>query len=513
MPDRRRILKSAFSLSLYLTLAWTLYLYIVRSFAAVYRLELGTFDFGIVEEAAYRFSRGDFLFLSTRGDHALADNQKYFQFLFGFLNWLHLPQPISLLFFHSFLGLLVALIVFLIFRKQNRQFALLMTILVLLHPMLLNMIFDYIHSEILTPSFLLLGYLAWKARRKWAFALLMLAACLIKEDVTFSVFALAVCYGISDFIYDRESFHSWKKLYLLIMSCSFLIFIFDLFVILPIYKDWTCNFLGTPINKKIIGHEPANPWYSYLFESDHPFKEAIEHICSLPHLLYFFGACVMLWLWNWRSLFILAALPSLLLNMLSWADYQTSMEFHYDHAVIAVLIIGIAEASKKMSFRQNVWRALLILAALLTWPQLKPDSFKLGLWGDRKPKFEDALPTDRYKTLMWIQQNLPPDEDIAANFAYTSFLMPPARMIFEFPNPYTKHYFGIYFLCEDWKRTDWPQWIIIKQGDEITQEAIPYMNGMAKLTIEEFQIFSAPEKIARLKVTFEKDFPKAHERN
>lgn len=494
-----------------LIIAWTITVYYLHSLIAVFRTWLTTFDFAIVEEAAYRFSRGDFLFLSTRGDHALADNQKYLQFLFGFLNWLHLPQPLSLVLLHTTLGLLTGLLTFFIFRRRSFSFGLLMAAVVLLHPMLLNMILDFVHSEILTPIFLLAAYLGWRSKRKWIFVLFMILTLLVKEDLAFTVFALAFCYALSDFIFQKENLKSWKSIYLFLMVASIFVFVFDLFVILPIFKEWTCNYLGTPEGiKHMIEHQPTNPWYAYIFESPHPVQEALKNIFRFKNLLYLIATGAFLWLWSFRSVFFLALVPGLLLNMMSWADYQNSIYFHYDHAILAILIIGIAEASQKMNLRQNFWRGLLVLFIFVFAPPFFPKQIRMSLFGVNRLEFRDAIPNDEYRTLMWLQKNLPANENISANYSFTAYLMPPANLIFEFPNPYVRHYFGIYFACEDWKRYEMPDWLILKKGDEIPLAAVPYVTGFAKFSIGEIEIYSKPEKIDHLKNALSNQ---AHERN
>lgn len=487
-------------------IAWTVTLYFTRSLIAVYHDWLNNFDFGIVEEAAYRFSRGDALFLTTRGDHAFADNQKYFQFLFGILNWFHLPQPMSLLLLHTCLGLTTGLVVALIFKKQSGwTMSLLMAAIVLLNPMLLNMTFDLVHSEILTPIFLLLAYYFWSEKKKIPFVIFMLCSIFVKEDVAFTMFALAFCYGLSDYIFEREKLKEWKNIYLFLMAASVLLFVIDMFVILPFFKTWTCQFLGSGDPSKMIGHQPANPWYSYLFETQHPFLEALKALWKKRNLIYLLEVGALLWLWNWRSLFFLALIPTMVLNMLSWADYQTSIEFHYEHTLIAVIMIGIAEAARKMSLKQNLWRGLPVLILLIVVPPFFPQKVSLSLWGTNRPPFREVAPTPVYKTLRWLQRHLPKDSNITGHYSFITYLMPPANLVFEQPNPYTRRYFGIYGVCEDWKRQELPDWWIFKSEELIPTEMQPFVKSKQPLVLGPITVYADPDKLSILEQALKTD--------
>jgi hypothetical protein len=174
------------------------------------------------------------------------------------------------------------------------------------------------------------------------------------------------------------------------------------------------------------------------------------------------------------------------------------MQFHYDHALIAVLVIGVAEASTRFSPRQNLARAVPVLCLLLFTAPFFPDTFHLGLWGAQKPDFFQLAPSEEYETLMWLQKHLPAEENIAANYLYTSYLMPPAKLIFEFPNPYERHYFGIYDVCEDWRRHEMPDWWILKPEDEIPREVAAFATGFAKQQFGGLLVYGKPEKLEPL---------------
>ncbi|MGH8508658.1 MAG: hypothetical protein ACREVH_08070 [Gammaproteobacteria bacterium] len=68
-----------------------------------------------------------------------------------------------------------------------------------------------------------------------------------------------------------------------------------------------------------------------------------------------------------------------------------------------------------------------------------------------------------------LNERLPPDVVISADFISLSYLLPGRDEVFMLENPFQPQYFGIYGLCEKMAAPPMPEVLVLRAGYKVSQ--------------------------------------------
>lgn len=435
---------------------------------------LQTFDYGILYNSSQELAFGRAPLLTTRGTHAWADNQDYLQILFAPLHWLPAPHY-SLLTIHSLAIWACGVFVFWFLRRGWT--GLCIAVFVWLSPYMINMAIDLFHTEAFATIFLLLMFAAAVAGRRTAFFVSALLALSCKEDVAITVagfMALAFLrptffrLGRSDFVVGFA------------VACA--VFALNVGVVLPHYKQVTCEWLGAEIPTAQVGAAPAAPWFGNIWK-DLRDPAFYRWKILIPEVRQY----LLLLLWPLvpflRSTFPMCLLPlgGVAVNVLG-GGYLIQSQFHYDHStfagVIIVVLLGLSRARYPL-----VWGVLL--AGITVWVNVTVRNVRVRLRDPMNPQFWEIKKDDRTRFVEALSRRLPTDIVLATDYTSNNYLLPGRQWVYMLDNPFRPDYFGIYDLCD---------------GNQRPYTKIP----MVDLVVMKRDARPKPEVMAKLDAGFER---------
>lgn len=426
---------------------------------------LQNFDFGILYQAASLFAHGKPLFLSVRGVHTFADNQDYIQLFWAPLTLLPYPQ-IWMILFHSILMTLPGLMIMSILGSKHRIAGILLALCYWLHPAMLNMNQETIHSEAYAMPLLLAIFWSYlKKSHIWFFVFLTLAMA-IKEDMPLTCFFLVLCF----LFLSRKESASVKKVYAVAAVFCLAFFSFNFFVINPHFKQLTCqwqgveNFSGNPL-------QPVAPVAEGLFTAKNPVLYILEsflRIEFLGYLVMLLAPLLLLPRKHW--FFALALIPFLSIIASTRNNYHIQMLYHYDYATVAVLIIcWLTACLEHPPIRYLKTRLLIFLAFLIFLPvaslvQMRTPYHYLvasHFWQNKKNIEAEFLEK--------LNQLAPANISFSADYLSLNYLLDKGRdSVFMWMNPFKSSYFGIYGVCEKSPTKEVDMVVLKKEGLKIS---------------------------------------------
>ena len=453
---------------------WFLFIFLASYFALLYFLPpirfynifyLQTFDYGILFQSSELLSRFLEPLITVRGTHAWADNQDYFQLAFAPLHWLG-NSHYYLLIFHSLaiyaVGLLGAAMLW------SRGFSgIFLAVLAWASPLMLTMNLDLFHTEAFATFWLLLMFLgAWKGRtRLFYFSLLLAIFC--KEDVAITAGWFCVLAAIS------HSHFKLSRVGLLFgaMSCAVLFFT-NFFIIQPFYELETCRWLNPEFDISQLSETtgPKNPWFKHLFENPFDAELYTKAFLNQETGLYFLKVFWPLLVYVKRlPLLVLLPLPAVLVNCLG-GGYLIQGQWHYDHSsfamVLAVLILGLS----KSRFADIISLALgisMCLINLVSQPLTRTQLFE-----PFESKFWMLEKDARVEFVEKLNQVIPKDLLISADYTSVNYLMPGREEIYNFHNPFYRDSFGVYGVCEEFAKKPEIDFVLVHSEYEIREDIL-----------------------------------------
>jgi len=424
---------------------------------------LWNFDYGILFQSSASFAHGKAPLLTTRGVHALADNQEYFQIAFAWAH--HLPGPhYWMLLLHS-LGIFSSGIVAFALSRRHGAIALLMPAFVWLSPFLININLDLFHTEAFATILILLMYAGARAGKLVLYLVSLSLALLCKEDVAITVATFSVLAWLkSDWFALPRRVFQWSAL------AAVAVFSTNLLVVLPHYKLQTCLWLDPGFNVAGLDAAPVAPFFrntfASLFRWDF-YRERLGRVLVLLYLLKLMWPVLLVA--SKVGPFWLLPLPGAAINVVADADYLVTGYFHYDHSTFAGVIIVVLLGLERVRHKAVI-AALLVATSLLLpmflpqWYRARPGQlFEQHFW---------RIPRDERVTFVeQLNERLPPDVVISADYNSVSYLLPGREKVFMFENPFQLQYFGIYGLCEKMAAPPMPEVLVLRAGYEVSQLA------------------------------------------
>lgn len=402
-------------------------------------LHLQNFDYGILYNSTELLSRAQDLFLTTRGIHAWADNQDYFQILLAPLHLL--PNPhYGLLLTHSLAIYSVGLLVAWDLRRMPTV-ALLVAPFVWLSPFMLNMNLDLVHTEAFATVMLLGMFFAARRGARATFFVFLLLALSCKEDVAITAAWFMVL------AWFRPSLLALpRSVYVAGLVISIAAFAINQNIVLPYYKVQSCNWLSDGYLAAAASANPASPFFQNLANS-------LTDPAFLANRLFASEAAVYLALLFAPILpFARATFPLVLLPLagagvnLIGGGYLILAAYHYDHSTFAGVIMVLL-----LGFRQIAWKhavaALLATVAVATNLLYQHNSTHLTHpWRASYWQFDKNVAT-RFVEL--ANERLPKDIVISADFNSVNYLLAGRSSVYMFENPFRADYFGVYGACDE----------------------------------------------------------------
>ncbi|MCB0360754.1 MAG: DUF2079 domain-containing protein, partial [Bdellovibrionales bacterium] len=402
------------------------------------------------------------LFLTTRGVHAWADNQDYFQL---FLAPLHAVKDSreALLLVHSLALFAPGFLVLLLLRKMPFQ-AIGASLFVWLSPFLINANLDLIHTESFATVFLIGVYTCAKRGHVLGFILCSLSALSCKEDVafTYAMLMLLIYWKHNDFKISRS---------VALFGCitAICIFLTNFFWVLPNFKLATCQWLNPTFSIDRLDYAPTAPFFRTFF-TDIQTAAFYQRMLGRPELgLYLLKLCWPLLLLGRAAWpFALAIIPGVALNTISNTGYYIEAYYHYDHSTFAAVIIALLWALPRAKLPRT--RAILIGSTAVVLHLALPSWFRMHVTEMPQASWWVKATHPAVTTLELLREKLPSGLVISADYNSLNYLLNPAQTVFMYENPIRRHYFGIYFVCEDLAAPPPVDLVIIRQSYDVKPE-------------------------------------------
>jgi uncharacterized membrane protein len=325
----------------------------------------GRFDLGNMVQAVWSTAHGhplrvtdlrgaQVLRLGAHVDPVLA--------LFAPLWWIW-PSPDLLLVAQGVALALGALPVFLLARKHLRsgRAGVAFALAYLLYPATTWTAMNEFHPVALATPLLLAAIWALDEDRLWSFAIFALLAATTKEEIPLVVAALGIWYALA-----RGRRGAGAVIAVAGLAWSTV----ALAVVIPHFNKQGPAFYG---RYSEIGGSPSGVAHTALHDPGRLLSVAFDHAgihYLLDLVLPLAGLCLL-------SPLALAALPELVLNLLSSTPPQTSIHFHYVAGEIPPLVAAAIFGAKRLARRPAATAALLaalagnyVLGAIPVWRAL-----------------------------------------------------------------------------------------------------------------------------------------------
>jgi Predicted membrane protein (DUF2079) len=455
-----RVIASLFILEAVATICF----YILPALREYRSYSLWNFDYGILFQSSSLIGRLQAPFLTTRGVHALADNQEYFQIAFSWLH--HLPGPHYWLIIAHSLGIFASgVVVFFAARRQPPIQRLLLPVFCWFSPFLININLDLFHTEAFATVWILLAFLAAKAGRNVLFWVAVVLALLCKEDVAITV--ATFCFLAW---WKHERFALPRRVFLWSAGAAVAVFVINLLVVLPHYKLLTCQWLNPAFGASNLDAAPVAPFFRNTFANFTKwdfFQEKLGRPLVGVYLLKLMWPVLLVA--PKVGPFWLLPLPGAAINVIADTNYLVKGFYHYDHSTFAGVIVAVLLGLERM--RRSSWIASALMAVTLLLP------LRLTEWYRARPaqlleKDFWRLPLDN--RVVWVEElnrRLPADVIISADYISVSYLLPDRDNVFMFENPFRLEYFGIYGLCEQMATPPIPEVLVLRQDHKLTPTA------------------------------------------
>lgn len=376
-------------------------------------------DFATFDQGLWLVSRFREPFLTTIGVNLFGDHTSFLLPVLAPLYWLA-PSPATLLIVQSLALALGALPVFLIARDRlgDERLACAAGVAYLLHPAVAWTALDEFHPDSFEVPLLLFAFHCAMRSRWWAFAVLVTALLLTKEDVALLTFALGV--------YVAVRHHRRVGLAVSVVSAAW--FALTTFVLLPAFNgvgtldSWRVPFGGVRGLAKATVERPWEVAALLVGPSRRSYVAALLVPVALLPLL--------------ALPVLLVATGPLLFNLLSTWPYQRDVQFHYSTLVVPVVIVAaVFGAARLPAARRRAAVAALVaggVAGSLVW----------GPLGGDEPAAWSAGPPPSARLSARTAISMVPDNAAVSTMVQFAPHLAHRRYLYLFPNPWVSTGYG-----------------------------------------------------------------------
>jgi uncharacterized membrane protein len=385
-------------------------------------LGLGTFayDVGLYDQGVWLLSRGEAPFVTLMGRNMLGDHASLILFFVVPFFWV-VPGTATLLVIQAFVVAAGAIPLYLFAHRVLNSGAMgfAAAFLWLANPAVNGSGMENFHPDSFLGLFIPLALYAAHARKWRLFAVAVVLAVMVKEDVVLVMVPLGIYVAWK---YDR-------KKGLLAAGLSIFVSILGMFVLMrsligvPTRNEWRIPFGGVG---GFIKESLTNP------------IAVVKHIFSGDRPLYLYQMTA-----PFAGLLVLApgmalvAVPVILSNMVSTFWYQHSIQYHYSIVVVGPLVCATVLAISRLGHRfGKVAMAVTCLFTLTTsylWGQHSLAQTPRGVLGAQAPVAVSARD---------IISAIPKDAVVSVYDPLVTFLAHRKEVYF-FPNPFRALYYGV----------------------------------------------------------------------
>ncbi|MTA92904.1 MAG: DUF2079 domain-containing protein [Actinobacteria bacterium] len=385
-------------------------------------LGLGTFayDVGLYDQGVWLLSRGEAPFVTLMGRNMLGDHASLIlSFVVPFF-WV-VPGTATLLVIQAFVVAAGAIPLYLFARRVLHSGAMgfAAAFLWLANPAMNGSAMENFHPDSFLGLFIPLALYAAHAKKWRLFAVAVVLAVMVKEDVLLVMVPLGIYVAWK---YDR-------KKGLMAAGLSIVVTILGMFVLMrsligvPTRNEWRIPFGGV---SGFIKETFTNP------------IAVVKHIFSGDRPLYLYQMTA-----PFAGLFLLApgmtlvAIPVILSNIVSTFWYQHSIQYHYSIVVVGPLVCATVLAISRLGDRfakvAMVVTCLFTLTTSYLWGQHSLAQTPRGVLGAQAPVAVSARD---------IISTIPKDAVISVYDPLVTFLAHRKEVYF-FPNPFRAVYYGV----------------------------------------------------------------------
>lgn len=389
-----------------------------------YAYDLGTFDQGV-----WLAGHTSDPFITVRGLPLLGDHVRFFAYVLAPLYWI-VDDVRALLAAQS---VSIALGAWFVLRIAMRELAgrpwtaLAFAAAWLLHPANQNLNLDHAHPDAFATTFILASVDALRGGRTVVFAVAAALAMSCKEDVPLVFVAMGVAMMLDP---ARRRFGAT------LAAMAGMYFALCMFLILPHYNGIGFFRFGNRGFLYGVGRNAGSPlWFLHRLVS----ADSLGYLARVSAPLA--GLFVL------APLTIVPALPPLITNLLSDANYMRSYDYHYMTSIVPFLMVAAIDGAALLGRRVPRMPGLPSLAALLVLGAVVATNVA---WS-RSPLSQPLLLRDRLdavegsRTLPVIRtalSRIPRDAVVSAHYSMVPQFSH-RRGIYLFPNPFTPSNWGI----------------------------------------------------------------------
>lgn len=404
---------------------------------------LGTssYDSALYDQGVWLMSRFDAPFVTLMGRNLMGDHASFILVFLVPLYWVF-PAAGTLFFTQSAALALAALPVYLTAqaRLHNAWYALVLGCCFLLHPAVGHANLENFHPDSYVAVFV--GLAIYGAlQRKWRlYAVAVVLALLVKEDVSLVIVPLGIWVGVKR---DRRI-----GIVTIVGSVAFMLaamfLVMRSLIGVPTRNGWRIPFGGPGGLVKESLSQPGNV-FDYLRSENRPWY--------VWKMLTPFA-----WIYVRRPWVALIGGVVLVSNMISTFYYQFHLEYHYSLIIVPALAIGAVYAIESFGPRGRTYAVIGVAAASL---------LSANLWS--------PLPGTRYVSYYWppdhpvavalrdILPAVPDDASVSAYHRVTPH-MAHRREIYQFPNPFRVVLYGTDLAMEGTRldeRADGVEYVVL----------------------------------------------------
>jgi uncharacterized membrane protein len=387
-----------------------------------YAFDLGTFDQGI-----WLAGRSEGLFVTVRGLHLLGDHVRMISFFLAPMYWIW-DDVRALLILQS---VVIAIGGALLWRIAIRElpshpwFAAAVSASYLLHPAVGNLNLDHAHPDAFATTLLFASIDFLRSRRRLAFWIAMALAMACKEDVPLVFGAL----GLVLMLDPKE-----RRFGFAVSAVAGAYFLLCMLVILPAFNGVGFFRTGKGGFLYSLGNNMGDPLW------------IVKQFLRPANGVYLFQVGVgLLFLFLLSPLWIVPAVPALVANMLSDAQYMRSLDWHYQTSILPFFYFATVMTVAKWTKggRPLVARAVaaaLVVAAVVTnleWSKAPIDRAEvvLNLW-------KEVQTDPKVAKIRAILDMIPPDARVSADYTMVPQLTH-RKYVYMYPNPFRVSNWGI----------------------------------------------------------------------
>lgn len=408
---------------------WTVLAYSMMAIYATYftaltvrihhALGTSSYDFGLYDQGIWLLSRGHTPFVTLMGRNLFGDHSSFILLFLVPLYWLF-SSTATLLVVQSIVIALGGIPIYLYASRRLASEAMgaAMVAVYLLHPALSWTNLENYHPDSFLP--LLIGFALYAAlERKWRlFAVAVIFAMLVKEDVALMMLPIGVWVAI----------HRDIKRGLVVALGSVVTMCILMFVVMKHFtgvtfrNSWRIPFGGIG---GLLRTTVRRPWklVSYLASDGRPFY--VWQMLAPVGFVFIVAPEI-----------VLTATLALGVNVLSTFWYQYHIEYHYSIIAVPAIVIGTAFAISKVPKQARAMLVALVLASSVItaylWAPLPGGRTEITQWHTDHPSVAAAHE---------LFALIPPTAVISAYHPLTAQLAR-RKEIYAFPNPFVRSLYG-----------------------------------------------------------------------